>query len=55
MMIELVMYGMIPSAKRLKRRERPPGEELEEGEHAALPGLSSIALTAFWSMPGTGM
>ena len=54
-MIELVMYGMIPSANRLKLGERLAGEELEEGEHATLAGLSSIALTAFWSMPGTGM
>ena len=39
MMIELVMYGMIPSANRLKRVSARPGEELEEGEHAALAGL----------------
>ena len=39
MMIELVMYGMMPSANRLNWVRARAGEQLEEGEHPALPGL----------------
>ena len=39
MMIETVMYGMIPSAKIGELGERLAAEQLQEGEHAAGLGL----------------
>ena len=35
MMIDAVMYGMIPRANTASALERAPGEQVEEAEHAA--------------------
>ena len=55
MMIELVMYGMIPSAKRLNRVSARPEKSWRKASTPPSRAWSSMALTAFWSMPGTGM
>ena len=43
MMIDAVMYGMIPRAKMAKLGERAAREQLEEAEHAAWLGLRCAA------------
>ena len=55
MMIELVMYGMIPSPNTANLVERPAGEQVEEAEHAAVLGRVTSDCTALKSMPGQGM
>ncbi len=54
MMIEAEMYGMIPSAKIVKRRSAPPENMLNMSRMPPLFCVKSLA-SSFGSMPGTGM
>ncbi len=54
MMIELVMYGMIPSAKRLNWVSACPEKSCRNASTPPSRACSPIDRTAFWSTPGTG-
>ena len=54
MMIEAEMYGMMPSAKMVKRDSAPPENMLNMPRMPPCWPLNSSAST-FGSMPGTGM
>ena len=54
MMIELVMYGMIPSPKTANRVSAPPENRLRKPSTPPLSAASVRRWTASKSMPGTG-
>ena len=54
MMIDAEMYGMMPSAKSVKRDSAPPENMLNMSEDAALLRLEQLASTRAL-IPGTGM
>ena len=54
-MIEAVMYGMIPSAKRAMRDSPPPLNVFSRLSTPPPPNCFWTALTAWTSTPGTGM
>ena len=54
MMIELVMYGMIPSANTANWVSAPPENSLRKPSTPPCSAWSSSCLTASKSMPGTG-
>ena len=54
-MIEAVMYGMIPSAKRAMRDSPPPLNVFSRLRTPPPPNCFWTELTALTSTPGTGM
>ncbi len=54
MMIELVMYGMMPSANSENCVSALPENSCRKASTPPSRACSPIDDTAFWSMPGTG-
>ena len=54
MMIELVMYGMIPSAKTAKFVSAPPENSWKNASTPPCSACASSVFSALMSIPGTG-